>query len=35
MEASAVTMMVIGIVLIWGGMAASIFYAVGKAKQQK
>jgi hypothetical protein len=33
MEASAVVMMVIGIVVIWGGLAASILHAVIKAKQ--
>jgi len=35
MEASAIVMMVIGIVIIWGGLAASITYAVRKAKQAK
>jgi hypothetical protein len=35
MSASAVTMMVIGIVVIWGGLAASITNAVVKAKQNK
>ncbi|MBT2758292.1 methionine/alanine import family NSS transporter small subunit [Mesobacillus foraminis] len=32
MEASALTMMVIGIVVIWGGLAASVLHAVKKAK---
>lgn len=32
MSASAVVMMVIGIVIIWGGLAASIINAVNKAK---
>jgi hypothetical protein len=35
MEASAVIMMIIGIVVIWGGLAASIANAVRKAKQNK
>ena len=35
MEASAIVMMVVGIVIIWGGLAASITYAVRKAKQAK
>ncbi|MBM7661436.1 hypothetical protein JOC85_002239 [Bacillus mesophilus] len=33
MGASAVFMMVLGIVIIWGGLAASITHAVKKAKQ--
>ncbi|MEC3882506.1 methionine/alanine import family NSS transporter small subunit [Halobacillus litoralis] len=32
MSAGAVTMMVIGIVVIWGGLAASITNAVKKSK---
>jgi hypothetical protein len=32
MEASALTMMVIGIVVIWGGLAVSVLHAVKKAK---
>jgi hypothetical protein len=35
MSASAIIMMVIGIVVIWGGLAASITNAVIKAKQSK
>lgn len=35
MSASAIAMMVIGIVIVWGGLAASIANAVIKAKQQK
>ncbi|MGM7722508.1 methionine/alanine import family NSS transporter small subunit [uncultured Metabacillus sp.] len=35
MSASAITMMVVGIVVIWGGLAASITNAVIKAKQNK
>ncbi len=33
MEASAVVMMLVGMVIIWGGLAASIINAVKKAKQ--
>lgn len=33
MDASAVVMMIIGIVIIWGGLAASIVNAVVKAKK--
>lgn len=33
MDGSAVTMMIIGMVIIWGGLAASIGHAVRKAKQ--
>lgn len=32
MEASAVVMMLIGMVIIWGGLAASIANAVKKSK---
>jgi hypothetical protein len=35
MSTSAIIMMIIGVVIIWGGLAASIIYAVGKAKQAK
>ncbi|WP_100373941.1 methionine/alanine import family NSS transporter small subunit [Bacillus sp. FJAT-45037] len=35
MSASAVVMMVIGILIIWGGMALSITNAVRVAKQKK
>lgn len=34
MGAGAVTMMIIGIVIIWGGLGASIFHAVRKSKQK-
>ncbi|MGM0875458.1 MAG: methionine/alanine import family NSS transporter small subunit [Bacillota bacterium] len=34
MSGSAIAMMVIGIVIIWGGMAASITNAVIKAKRK-
>lgn len=33
MSAGAITMMVIGIVIIWGGLAASITNAVIKARR--
>ncbi|MBE4907401.1 methionine/alanine import family NSS transporter small subunit [Bacillus luteolus] len=33
MELSAVVMMLVGMVIIWGGLAASIINAVKKAKQ--
>ncbi|SEM62212.1 Putative methionine and alanine importer, small subunit [Mesobacillus persicus] len=32
METSAVVMMVIGMVIIWGGLAASITHAVRKSR---
>jgi len=34
MSASAVIMMIIGIVILWGGLAASIVHAVRKAKER-
>ncbi|PMC40594.1 hypothetical protein CJ195_02435 [Bacillus sp. UMB0899] len=34
MSASAIVMMVIGVVVVWGGLAASIANAVVKAKQK-
>ncbi|MGD7046233.1 methionine/alanine import family NSS transporter small subunit [Jeotgalibacillus proteolyticus] len=33
MTASAIVMMIIGIVLLWGGLAASILNAVKKSKK--
>ncbi|KAA0545355.1 methionine/alanine import family NSS transporter small subunit [Bacillus sp. BGMRC 2118] len=33
MGASALFMMIVGMVIIWGGLAASITFAVKKAKQ--
>ena len=33
MSGSAIVMMVIGIVIIWGGLAASIVNAVSKARK--
>ncbi|MBM7704592.1 methionine/alanine import family NSS transporter small subunit [Metabacillus iocasae] len=35
MEASALVMMVVGMVVIWGGLAASIVHAVKKARASK
>ncbi|MDV2684150.1 methionine/alanine import family NSS transporter small subunit [Alkalihalophilus lindianensis] len=35
MSGSAIVMMVIGILIIWGGMALSILNAVRVAKQKK
>lgn len=35
MSASALIMMVIGIVIIWGGMVASIVNAVNKARAKR
>ncbi|MBT2640170.1 MULTISPECIES: methionine/alanine import family NSS transporter small subunit [Bacillaceae] len=32
MDASALAMMVVGMVIIWGGLAASVLYAVKKAR---
>ncbi|MFE8702334.1 methionine/alanine import family NSS transporter small subunit [Cytobacillus sp. FJAT-54145] len=33
MSGSAITMMLIGMVIIWGGLAASIINAVSKSKK--
>ncbi|KAF0821865.1 methionine/alanine import family NSS transporter small subunit [Cytobacillus firmus] len=35
MSISAITMMVAGMLIIWGGLAASIMNAVSKAKKAK
>lgn len=35
MSFGAITMMIVGIVVIWGGLAASIAHAVVKAKRLK
>ncbi|MEK3856969.1 methionine/alanine import family NSS transporter small subunit [Cytobacillus sp. FSL H8-0458] len=35
MSGSAITMMVVGMLIIWGGLAASIMNAVSKAKKAK
>jgi Putative methionine and alanine importer, small subunit len=35
MDGSAITMMIIGMVVIWGGLAASIVNAISKAKQKE
>ncbi|MCM3585057.1 methionine/alanine import family NSS transporter small subunit [Mesobacillus maritimus] len=34
MDGSAVVMMVVGIIIIWGGLAASIRHAVKKSREQ-
>ncbi|WP_173107432.1 methionine/alanine import family NSS transporter small subunit [Bacillus sp. KH172YL63] len=34
MTGSAIVMMVVGVVIIWGGLAASIMNAVSKSKNQ-
>ncbi|MGM0753658.1 MAG: methionine/alanine import family NSS transporter small subunit [Bacillota bacterium] len=34
MTGSAIIMMVVGMVIIWGGLAASIMNAVSKSKKQ-
>ncbi|KAF0817270.1 MULTISPECIES: methionine/alanine import family NSS transporter small subunit [unclassified Cytobacillus] len=35
MSGSAITMMVVGMLIIWGGLAASVMNAVSKAKKAK
>lgn len=35
MSASAIVMMIIGMVILWGGLAASIMNAVSKSKQNR
>ena len=35
MSTGAVVMMVVGVLIIWGGMGASIAFAVKKAKEAK
>lgn len=35
MSGSAIVMMIVGIVIIWGGLAASITNAVSKSRQNK
>ncbi|MEH7360250.1 methionine/alanine import family NSS transporter small subunit [Priestia megaterium] len=35
MDGSSITMMVVGMVIIWGGLASSIAHAVKKAKESK
>ncbi|MDD1514350.1 methionine/alanine import family NSS transporter small subunit [Priestia megaterium] len=35
MDGSSTTMMVVGMVIIWGGLAVSIAHAVKKAKESK
>jgi hypothetical protein len=34
MDASAVVMMIVGMGIIWGGLAASVIHAVRKAKSK-
>ncbi|MCM3670262.1 methionine/alanine import family NSS transporter small subunit [Mesobacillus maritimus] len=34
MEASAIVMMIAGMVIIWGGLAASVTHAVKKSRQR-
>lgn len=34
MSASAIFVMILGMVIIWGGLAASITYAVRKSRQK-
>jgi len=35
MSLSAIVMMIVGVVIIWGGLAASIMYAVGKSRANR
>lgn len=35
MEVSAIVVMIIGMVLLWGGLATSIFHAVRSGKKKK
>ncbi|MGB6406658.1 methionine/alanine import family NSS transporter small subunit [Planococcus donghaensis] len=35
MSASSILVMVIGMVLVWGGLAASIFHAVNTSKKKR
>lgn len=35
MSTGAIVMMIIGIVIIWGGLAASIIHAANKAKERR
>ncbi|MBS4178549.1 methionine/alanine import family NSS transporter small subunit [Lederbergia citrea] len=35
MSASAITMMIIGVLIIWGGFGASVALAISKAKEAK
>lgn len=35
MSTSAVIMMIVGVVIIWGGLGVSIAYAVKKSKEAK
>jgi len=35
MTGSAIAMMIIGVVIIWGGLVASVAFAISKAKEAK
>ncbi|MGX6444501.1 methionine/alanine import family NSS transporter small subunit [Neobacillus sp. K501] len=35
MSASAITMMIIGMIILWGGLAASVYNAVRVSKKAK
>ncbi|WP_019156182.1 methionine/alanine import family NSS transporter small subunit [Robertmurraya massiliosenegalensis] len=35
MSASSIVMMIVGMVIIWGGLGASILHAVKKSKEAK
>ncbi|EGA90463.1 hypothetical protein GPDM_04834 [Planococcus donghaensis MPA1U2] len=35
MSASSIVVMIIGMVLVWGGLAASIFHAVSTGKKKR
>ncbi|MDF1510163.1 methionine/alanine import family NSS transporter small subunit [Robertmurraya sp. DFI.2.37] len=35
MSVSSIVMMILGMVIIWGGLGASILHAVNKSKQAK
>ncbi|TYR78683.1 methionine/alanine import family NSS transporter small subunit [Priestia megaterium] len=35
MESSSIAMMIVGMIIIWGGLAVSILHAVKKAKESK
>lgn len=35
MDTDAITMMTIGIIMVWGGLAVSIVFAIRKEKQKR
>lgn len=35
MSASAITMMIIGVVIIWGGFGMSVAHAISKSKENR